>query len=852
MQIQNIYFYQYIQQISLQFYKKNKILRFVVYIQINKYIYIYIYIYKYIFICQQIDLIEQQQEQKVIKCHFSCLDCVSEEYSSCTSCSDSRLLHEIQNGIGECICYPNLIEIGENECSDDKKYLNFIIILKSFYTSSVGINLFISSISFNPLFYLGLSEFTQSISHLNYINQKSLLNFDSVCNLFQYIHIAKLYQPNAPNTKKYLYDLKEKKVEFQKNNKAVQVDKKGNQKLFLNDYIEQFLNNGFLVIIFITGGWIFAYLGNFTSFYKKYLQISVCLGVLFCMGQELCLLGFFQFFYFDFGSLLNVFSCLFAVFVLIYFVVFVFFLWRNLVKKKVLFLDGNLRKKILQKKKEKKIHKRNKNEQKEYNHVENNSPCMNKPASTQLQMENTSIKQEYYLDQAVKMRKKEKKKFEFPLNDGLVVGQMDNKILSIEQWLDINNIKKQIMNKQEKEDENRIQVYNYYKNLYYIIYLYLNQNSKMQRGFLIVLFIKKCIISSISIFIYKQSQVQIILMSSVNFCFFCYVFLSKPFLQKKANFIYTLQEFISLNIHILYIVICYEKKKEIQIDLMCFLVYSLIFVYFFYMALGLGGVGVFILDFAQDGKQKKDKLEQEQEGKVQDQEEFDYLKKENINNLNGVQKIIKNLEIDYGYNNDQKQHQNDMTDSQQLQKEIDNKNGKQQQQQYTEQGGTSRRLQQDLINSYNFNGKYIKNYIFLNNQSNFQNEFLQQHFENQRDSVYNQQQINQVQNVKSIRNKNNQIKQNNNNKDQNNISNESYIQEQKYNQQQQIKQEKQRIQQQQQQLLQLQQLQQLQKQLLSISAQKKQEENKEIKNLSNKDQQIYIKSKLRKKKRQKQ
>ena len=104
------------------------------------------------------------------KCHYSCLSCLYDEYDTCITCNDSRQFLAYDISIGECICFPGLVDIGETECIVNKGYLNTVVLSKSFYSAAIGINLFTTSVAMNPLFYLGLSEFTQSVSYLSYVN----------------------------------------------------------------------------------------------------------------------------------------------------------------------------------------------------------------------------------------------------------------------------------------------------------------------------------------------------------------------------------------------------------------------------------------------------------------------------------------------------------------------------------------------------------------------------------------------------------------------------------------------------------------------------------------------------------
>ncbi|EWS75215.1 leishmanolysin family protein (macronuclear) [Tetrahymena thermophila SB210] len=128
---------------------------------------------------------------------------------------------------------------------------------------------------------------------------------------------------------------------------------------------------------------------------------------------------------------------------------------------------------------------------------------------------------------------------------------------------------------------------------FYILHLYIKQNSFLNRAFIQIIVIRKIITSVIMTFGYQNPITQVSILLALYFMYWLYIILSRPFKEVKHMILYSVIETITLSMYILYLILLNnesdnEKQKTISLVMLILILVALLFyllVSFIYLVL---------------------------------------------------------------------------------------------------------------------------------------------------------------------------------------------------------------------------------------------------------------------------
>ncbi|KAL4502619.1 hypothetical protein ABPG73_014376 [Tetrahymena malaccensis] len=128
---------------------------------------------------------------------------------------------------------------------------------------------------------------------------------------------------------------------------------------------------------------------------------------------------------------------------------------------------------------------------------------------------------------------------------------------------------------------------------FYILHLYIKQNSFLNRAFIQIIVIRKIVTSIIMTFGYQNPITQVSILLVLYLTYWLYIILSRPFKQVKHMILYSVIETITLSMYILYLVLLNnesdnEKQKTISLVMLILILVALLFyllVSFIYLVL---------------------------------------------------------------------------------------------------------------------------------------------------------------------------------------------------------------------------------------------------------------------------
>ncbi|KAL4508050.1 hypothetical protein ABPG72_021423 [Tetrahymena utriculariae] len=501
-----------------------------------------------------------------IKCHYSCKSCTNKSYQGCITCSSNReikiLNTELQTGI--CDCPKGTTDNGSAKCefSDVQEIVAKTSQLS--FSVSTSIISIASVANSNPIPFIMMMEFCQSVSYLSYINYKPAMGLDNFLNQISIINLSKMnvfnsiFSSDNESNKRLLDSTQQVQPDqsFQEDNSV---------KFQLNDKSTSFLQNSFLIVVvnFIT--WLLA--GFFSlikiqrynsilSKARKIFCISAPIAIFIFSSQEYSLLVFLQLKSPQFDTTQHIIDISFALASVTYIFVMSIYLTYQ--------LQSNIKLKSAKK---------------YYPDVENNKSIRNEQSS--FQKGKTELNHKNFKQDLSSYGGPSRADF----SNQKIVYQRQSQfdLVKNQSSYDDKTEEKSVSSKFKTQSIQNNQI-PFYKLKLYLIYKYVKQHNIMTRHFVQITVLRKLIISASCVIITENPIVQLSL-QLVSYAVYCiYLLVAKPLKYPQQMLSMCIIDSIITILHIMYIIMISYSENEFLQKLMSLLILSTtisVFILFF-------------------------------------------------------------------------------------------------------------------------------------------------------------------------------------------------------------------------------------------------------------------------------
>ncbi|EAR95439.2 EGF-like domain protein (macronuclear) [Tetrahymena thermophila SB210] len=496
-----------------------------------------------------------------IKCHLTCKSCTNTSYQGCMACSSNRELKilntEYQTGI--CDCPKETTDNGGEKCEFSNVQEIVAKTSQLSFSVSTSIISIASVINSNPIPFIMMMEFCQSVSYLSYVNYKPAMGLDSVLNSVSLINLSKVKIFNNifgsdNESNKRLLDSPQEVQPSQSSPDDNSV------KFQLNDKSTSFLENSFLIVVVNFIIWLLAGIfslvkikrySNFLSKARRIFCISAPVVIFLLSSQEYSLLVFLQLKSPQYDTTQNIINLSFALASIVY--IFVM----------SLYLTYQLQRNI-----------KVKSAKKYYSDVENNKSIRNEQSSYKKGKTDQNHNSSSYGAPSRADFSNQKIVYQRPSQLDLAKNQSSYNETSEE---------KSVFSKFKTQSIQNNQI-PYYKLRLYLIYKYVKQDNVMTRHFVQITVLRKLIISISCVVITENpiAQLSLQLFSYVVYCI--YLLVAKPLKYPQQMLSMCIIDSIISILHIMYIIMVSYSDNEFLQKLMSLLILSTtisVFILFF-------------------------------------------------------------------------------------------------------------------------------------------------------------------------------------------------------------------------------------------------------------------------------